>query len=71
MRPEMGQSLGKYRVCLDDRDQVGAKAIESALNYDLIIVDEIGPMELSCAGFITAVEKAIASPKSMLVVLRE
>ena len=66
-----GPQLGKYRVRLDDLDQVGAKAIESALNSDLIIVDEIGPMELSSRRFILAVEKAIASPKSMLVVLHE
>ena len=67
----MGQSLEKYRVRLDDLDRVGAQAVENALNSDLIIVDEIGPMELSCAGFILAVVKAIASPKPMLVVLHE
>ena len=41
-----GPQLGKYRVRLDDLDSVGAKAVENALNSDLIIVDEIGPMEL-------------------------
>ena len=66
-----GPQLGKYRVRLDDLYQVGARAVENALNSDLIIVDEIGPMELSRAGFILAVEKAIASPKPMLVVLHE
>ena len=66
-----GPQLGKYRVRLDDLDQVGAKAVENALNSDLIIVDEIGPMELSSRRFILAVEKAIASPKPMLVVLHE
>ena len=66
-----GPQLGKYRVRLDDLDRVGAKAVENALNSDLIIVDEIGPMELSSRRFILAVEKAIASPKPMLVVLHE
>ena len=66
-----GPQLGKYRVRLDDLDSVGAKAVENALNSDLIIVDEIGPMELSSRRFILAVEKAIASPKPMLVVLHE
>ena len=42
-----GPQLGKYRVHLDDLDQIGAHAVESTLNSDLIIVDEIGPMELS------------------------
>jgi nucleoside-triphosphatase len=66
-----GPQLGKYRVRLDDLDRIGAQAVENALNSDLIIVDEIGPMELSSRWFITAVEKAIASPKPMLVVLHE
>ena len=49
-----GPQLGKYRVRLDDLDSVGAKAVENALNSDLIIVDEIGPMELSSRRFILA-----------------
>ncbi len=66
-----GPQLGKYRVRLDDLDRIGAQAVENALNSELIIVDEIGPMELSSRRFILAVEKAIASPKPMLVVLHE
>jgi nucleoside-triphosphatase THEP1 len=37
----------------------------------LIVVDEVGPMELSSHRFVLAVEKAIASPKPMLVVLHQ
>ena len=66
-----GPQLGKYRVRLDDLDQIGAKAIEDALEADLIVVDEVGPMELSSRRFISAVEKAIASDKAMLVVLHQ
>jgi nucleoside-triphosphatase len=66
-----GPQLGKYRVRLDDLDQVGAKAIEDALQSDLIVVDEVGPMELSSKRFVSAVERAIASEKPMLVVLHQ
>jgi nucleoside-triphosphatase len=66
-----GPQLGKYRVRLDDLDQVGAKAIEYALHSDMIVVDEVGPMELSSKRFVAAVEKAIASDKPMLVVLHQ
>ena len=66
-----GPQLGKYKVRLDDLDQIGAKAIEDALNRDLIVVDEVGPMELSSRRFVGAVEKAIASEKPMLVVLHQ
>lgn len=66
-----GPQLGKYRVHLDDLDNIGAHAVENALDCDLIVVDEIGPMEMSSRRFISAVEKAIVSDKNMLVVLQE
>ena len=66
-----GPQLGKYRVCLSDLDEIGAKAVENAVNSDLIVVDEVGPMELSSRRFVLAVEKALASSKPMLVVLHE
>ncbi len=66
-----GQKLGKYRVHPDDLEKIGAKAIENALSCDLIVVDEVGPMELTSRSFVSGVEKAIASGKPMLVVLHE
>jgi nucleoside-triphosphatase len=66
-----GPQLGKYKVRLDDLDNVGAKALEDALGSDLIVVDEVGPMELSSRRFIAAVEKALSSDKPLLVVLHE
>ncbi len=66
-----GPQLGKYRVHLDDLDNIGARAIENAVNCDLIVVDEIGPMELSSRRFIAAIERAIVSDKNMLVVIQE
>ncbi len=66
-----GPQLGKYRVHLDDLDDIGAYAIENALDRDLIVVDEVGPMELSSRRFIAAIEGAMASDKNMLVVLQE
>jgi nucleoside-triphosphatase len=66
-----GPQLGKYRVCLGDLDRIGAKAIFDALKADLIVVDEVGPMELSSRMFVSAVEKAIVSDKPMLVILHQ
>lgn len=66
-----GPQLGKYRVHPEDLDGIGAGAIKAALKCDLIVVDEIGPMELSSRKFVSAVENAIASSKPMLVVLHE
>ena len=66
-----GPQLGKYRVHLDDLDLIGAQAVENALGCDLIVVDEVGPMELTSRRFVSAVEMAIASSKPMLVVLHQ
>jgi nucleoside-triphosphatase len=66
-----GPQLGKYRVHPEDLDGIGAQAVEAALKCDLIVVDEVGPMELTSRRFVSAVEMAIASTKPMLVVLHE
>jgi nucleoside-triphosphatase len=66
-----GPQLGKYRVHPEDLDGVGALAIENALKCELIVVDEVGPMELTSHRFVSAVEMAIASSRPMLLVLHE
>jgi nucleoside-triphosphatase len=67
-----GPQLGKYRVHPEDLERVAARAVENAsVNSDLIVVDEVGPMELTSKRFVGAVEMAIASDKPMLVVLHE
>ncbi len=62
--------VGKYTVNLVDLDSLGANSIKNALAQPdpiIIIVDEIGPMELKSKRFIEVVEEAIESDKSMLV----
>jgi nucleoside-triphosphatase len=66
-----GPQLGKYRIHPEDLDGIGAAAVENALKCDLIVVDEVGPMELTSKRFVSAVEMAIASSRPMLVVLHE
>jgi nucleoside-triphosphatase len=45
--------------------------VENALKCELIVVDEVGPMELTSHRFVSAVEMAIASSLPMLLVLHE
>jgi nucleoside-triphosphatase len=66
-----GPRLGRYRVNLGDLEEIGARAVENALGCDLIVVDEVGPMELLSQRFVDAVLLAISSHKPMLVVLKE
>lgn len=59
-----GPRVGKYHVNLLDMDRVGVAAIERAiLEADVLIVDELGPMELHSMPFINAVRNALASTK--------
>jgi len=62
-----GPRIGGYRVRSEDLDRIGAGAILSAIKgADLILVDEVGPMELTSVRFKDAVEAALASGKSVL-----
>lgn len=52
--------VGKYRVNLDTMDKIGSKEIELALAQNkIIIIDEIGKMELFSARFKDLVWKAL------------
>lgn len=64
-----GPGVGKYHVNLKDLDDIGARAIKNALKCDLVVIDEIGPMELKSVRFVSAVEEVLESDKPILVVL--
>jgi nucleoside-triphosphatase len=66
-----GPRVGKYHVNVADLDRIGVSAILSAIGTDLIVIDEIAPMELTSQRFIRAVEEALASDRDMLVVLHQ
>jgi nucleoside-triphosphatase len=63
-------NLGKYGVNIRDLDEIGVKAIEQALlNKDIIVIDEIGKMELFSERFKCAVLKVLESGKRLLGVI--
>jgi nucleoside-triphosphatase len=64
--------VGKYRVQLDDLDRVGVAALRRAVaqpQVRVVVVDEIGKMELFSAAFQEAVQAALASPKVVLATI--
>ncbi len=66
-----GPKIGPYTVNLHDLEEVGVAAIRRAvLEKDLIVIDEIAPMELCSPAFIQAVEKALASSRHLLISTR-
>jgi len=63
----VGPQVSKYRVNLEDLDNIGAKAVRDAVaNAQIIIIDEIGPMELFSTRFKEAVSDALNSHKAVL-----
>lgn len=62
-----GPKVSKYRVNLTDLDAVGVSSIrDSVRNMDIVLVDEIGPMELFSSAFREAVAQAVESDKPVL-----
>jgi nucleoside-triphosphatase len=59
--------VSKYRVDTAALDRVGVSALRRAAHeFDLIVIDEIGKMELLSPQFREAVTKAISSDKKVL-----
>ena len=62
-----GPRVGKYTVNLKDLDEVGVAAILNAVKEcDVIVIDEVGKMELFSPRFVEAVERALRSGKPVL-----
>jgi nucleoside-triphosphatase len=67
---KVGPRVGKYRVKLEDLDNIGANAIiNAAENFDVVAIDEIGPMELFSEKFKEAIKRAVESKKLVIGVV--
>lgn len=68
MHHRKGPKVGRYTVDLESIRNTGIGAIDRAIaSSDLVVIDEIGPMELACPEFVPAVERALASDKPLLI----
>ncbi|VVB88389.1 NTPase [uncultured archaeon] len=70
-RQGTGPRVGSYHVNLEDLNGIGVAAIRNALNSELVVIDEIAPMEFMSPEFVKVVEEALDSDKNMLVVLHQ
>jgi nucleoside-triphosphatase len=67
VRRHTGPKIGKYHVCLEDLESVGVKAVQNAVaEADVVVIDEVGPMELLSVAFRDAIIKALDSGKPVL-----
>ncbi len=63
-----GPKMGRYRVNLSDLEQIGIAAVDHALAAgSLIVIDEIGPMEITSLKFIPMVERVIESDAPFII----
>jgi nucleoside-triphosphatase len=68
----LGPKVGKYRLNLADLASVGARGLSDAASVsEVIVVDEVGPMELMSPEFRRSVRACLDSGKPMLAVVHE
>lgn len=64
--------VGRYGVDVSALDEVGVKALQYATaNCDVIVIDEVGKMEVESDGFVTAVKEALDADKPLLLTLHK
>ncbi|MFB6353490.1 MAG: NTPase [Halobacteriales archaeon] len=64
---EAGPSVGKYRVAVEHVDALAEAAIDRALEAaDVVVVDEIAPMEVESDSFVRAVRRALEAETPVL-----
>jgi len=69
---KLGPRVGRYRVNLTDLAGIGAAGLNTAAaSSELIVIDEVGPMELVSPEFRRAVKRCIDSGKPVFAVVHE
>ena len=64
--------VGRYKVDLEALDRVGVKAIEDAIEEaEIIIIDEVGKMEVESNSFVESVKKALEEDKPTILTLHK
>lgn len=64
--------VGKIGVDLDKLEEVGVKAIKDAVEKcDIIVIDEVGKMEVESEAFVEAVKESLEADKPMIITLHK
>ena len=64
--------VGKIGVNLSKLEEIGVKAIKDAIeSCDIIVIDEVGKMEVESEAFIEAVKEALDADKPMIITLHK
>jgi nucleoside-triphosphatase len=63
-------TIGRYKVDLTALDEVGVPALRGAIDQaDLIVIDEVGKMELESESFVKTVKDALDAEKPLILTL--
>ena len=67
-----GPRVGSYVVVSDDLEKIGVAALERSMNgaADLIIVDEIGPMEMTSTSFRNSISRVLNGRKTVVATVK-
>ena len=68
-----GPKIGSYTVVSDTLDRIGAKALETSTSddIDLVLVDEIGPMEMTSANFRNSLSDLLNGKKMVVATVKQ
>ena len=67
-----GPRVGSYVVVSDDLEKIGVAALERSMNSaaDLVIVDEIGPMEMTSTSFRNNISRILNGMKTVVATVK-
>ena len=67
-----GPRVGKYKVVTKYLDSIGAKALKQAMEQpnDLVLIDEIGPMEMTSKSFREALAGLLSKRKRVVATVK-
>ena len=63
--------VGKYGVDIRVLDDLGVKALDEAMNKDIIVIDEIGKMEMESKKFVEKVREILHMEKNLIMTLNK
>ena len=70
---EGGPRIGRYSVVTDDFEEIGVKALNASATFgrlEVVLVDEIGPMELTSENFRRAIRTLANSGRILVVTVK-
>src|SRR5437667_4309829 len=72
MGDSVGPGIGKYSVDSEDLEEIGVGALKRAAGHsaDLVLVDEIGPMEMTSSAFRGTLAKLLSAGRNVIATVK-